>query len=283
MERGKISGLIFLTIAILSLVILASGLSDLRFEPGSRLSFGDALGSPLTFGKLQIRLPSLGYFSVLLSLLFWVALLISVVHFIVSPRARRQVLRNLFRLTAVYIALFLLLRSRSDLLGQLNPEFSTVSAPQMPFSDMLQPGAEPPQWLSLILSMILSALILAIGWRLWHLTRSTDRALDLLVDEARNALGELQGGADWKSTILRCYHQMIRILCERSNVQHRATMTSREFEHNLEGVGMGGEHIHRLSRLFEEARYSPRVPGEREEEEALACLRAIVEAYGNPN
>lgn len=282
MERSKLWGLIFLTAALLSLVVLASGLSSMQFNPGSRLPLGDALGSPLTFGNLQIKLPSLGYFGALLSIIFWAALVVSAVQFIISPKARRQVLRNLLRLTMLYVALFLLLRSRRDLLLELTPETPSISAPPVSFSDIIQSSADPPQWLALILSVFLSALILVLGWRLWRLTKRPDRAMDLLVEEAQSALGELQSGADWKSTILRCYHQMIRILSKRSGVKHRAAMTSREFEQDLKAVGMSGEHIHRLSRLFEEARYSSRVPGEREEGEALACLQAIVDAYGNP-
>lgn len=282
MERSKQWGLIFLTAALLSLVVLAGGLSNLQFNPGSRLPVGEALGSPLTFGNLQIHLPSLGYIGALLSIFFWAAVVISAVQFIISPKARRYILRNLLRITGLYLALFLLLRSRRDLLLELTPEAPTIAAPPVAFNEIVQSSTDPPQWLALIFSVLLSAFILVVGWRLWRRTKTPEHALDSLVDEAQSAIGELQGGADWKSTILRCYHQMVGILSEQSGVKQHTAMTSREFEQDLKAVGMSGEHIHRLSRLFEEARYSSRVPGEQEEGEALACLQAIVDSYGNP-
>jgi hypothetical protein len=57
-------------------------------------------------------------------------------------------------------------------------------------------------------------------------------------------------------------------------------MTPREFEQYLSQSGLRDEHIQQLTHLFESVRYGARVPGQREEAEAITCLTAIVQAYG---
>ncbi len=42
------------------------------------------------------------------------------------------------------------------------------------------------------------------------------------------------------------------------------------------------EHIQRLTRLFENIRYGNKPSGKQEEQEAIACLTAIVKTYGQP-
>ncbi|HWQ12371.1 MAG TPA: DUF4129 domain-containing protein, partial [Roseiflexaceae bacterium] len=107
-------------------------------------------------------------------------------------------------------------------------------------------------------------------------------ALAQLAREAGAALAGLEAGADLRNTVLRCYAEMSRVLEARRGIQRDKTTTPREFEARLAAAGLRDEHIRRLTRLFERVRYGPRAPGPREEREALACLRAIVEAYGTP-
>ena len=64
------------------------------------------------------------------------------------------------------------------------------------------------------------------------------------------------------------------------HITRRLGMTVREFETQLVSLGLDNSHIQRLTRLFEFVRYSPNTPGDSEEREAIACLYAIVRAYG---
>ena len=79
---------------------------------------------------------------------------------------------------------------------------------------------------------------------------------------------------------MRCYWEMSQILSKERNLHRPSGMTVREFEQYLVDYGLRTEHIQRLSRLFEQVRYSRKLASPREEKEAEACLRAIIKAYG---
>ena len=55
-------------------------------------------------------------------------------------------------------------------------------------------------------------------------------------------------------------------------------MTPREFEAALRSTGLPGEPVAKLTHLFEDVRYGAARSGPREEEQAVACLSAIVAA-----
>ena len=82
---------------------------------------------------------------------------------------------------------------------------------------------------------------------------------------------------------MRCYWEMSQILSKERNLHRPRGMTVREFEQYLADYGLRTEHIQQLSRLFERVRYGRKSPGPREEQEAMACLKAIVKAYGQPS
>ena len=73
---------------------------------------------------------------------------------------------------------------------------------------------------------------------------------------------------------------MSEVLQREKHVRRHQGMTVREFAVQLAAAGLADQHIDRLTRLFELVRYSPNTPGERDEREAIDCLHAIVQAYG---
>ena len=75
---------------------------------------------------------------------------------------------------------------------------------------------------------------------------------------------------------------MSQVLSERRAIRREQDMTPREFEQRLVAAGVRDEHVRRLTQLFERIRYGGKDPGKQEEAEAVACLTAIVEAYGSP-
>ena len=89
-----------------------------------------------------------------------------------------------------------------------------------------------------------------------------------------------QAGGDLRDAVLRCYRDMSRVLGERQGLARAQSATPREFEAQLAAAGLRDEHIRRLTRLFERVRYGARRADAGEEREALACLTAIVQAYG---
>ena len=73
---------------------------------------------------------------------------------------------------------------------------------------------------------------------------------------------------------------MNRVLQEQRGLERPKAMTPREFERYLLEMGLQDEHIRRLTRLFESVRYGTNAATPQDEREAVACLSAIVEAYG---
>jgi hypothetical protein len=104
----------------------------------------------------------------------------------------------------------------------------------------------------------------------------------LLAREAEQAVQALQAGQELKDTVMNCYLKMNRLLQQQRGIHREKTMTPREFESYLAEIGLKSDHIRRLTRLFEQVRYSPSLASPREEQEAVACLRAIAGGYGKP-
>jgi hypothetical protein len=143
--------------------------------------------------------------------------------------------------------------------------------------------ANPPDWVVYSVDILLLLIPLTLAWLFWLRWRSHRRKgapLEMLAQEAQQALTRLQGGHNLKDTIMRCYAEMSQALQKERGLERQQAMTPREFEDYLAQSGLQDEHIRQLTRLFENVRYGSKTPGQREEQEAVACLQAIVQAYG---
>jgi type II secretory pathway pseudopilin PulG len=143
-------------------------------------------------------------------------------------------------------------------------------------------AAAPPDWLTLIVVLIISlALVAAVGgliWFFWHHRRSRTSAWQELAQEAQEALEALQQGGDFKLTIVRCYEDMSRVVREERGLAREAAMTPREFEDYLAGQGLPRAPINTLTRLFEQVRYGSLPAAADDEAAALSCLTEIAES-----
>jgi hypothetical protein len=188
------------------------------------------------------------------------------------------------------LSLYALMRMRPDVFGiaeelQIPEQGAQIEqvAP-MPIDDLV---TEPPQWLtpvaSLCLALPFAALLTGLAVRL--LSRRARRPaspLEQLAQEAEEAIEQLRAGSDLRNTVIRCYAEMAQVLAEQRGIKRRESMTTREFEAHLQTLGLPDEPIKRLTRLFEDVRYGTVAPSKREEQQAIASLRAIAEACKNP-
>ena len=282
MARRRLWTLVLLGIAVAAMVVLSAGLARLELLPGQPYSLG---------GSLEVRpdvltLPPVGQVPVILRVLFVLVLLltpVSIVYLIVSPRARKQVLRTVAFCVA-FIFIIQLIRER---LRSLNGEAELTSSDgSLPPGSFLTPPtaefvASPPAWLilaaSLALALLIALILAGVVWWVWLRRRRAANALEQLAQEAQEALEVLQAGGDLRDSVLRCYFEMNRVLREQRGITRPEPTTPREFEKQLEQAGLPGEHVRRLTRLFEDVRYGAKVSGEHEERQAIACLTAIVE------
>ncbi len=268
--------------AALLLILLAAGLHDLTLKPGQPLNLDFQFGTPSGSGVRQ-KLDLPGWLPAVAA----VGLVLAAIAFVVSPSLRRDLLHNL----PIYLLLiFGVLLMREAVVQKPLPVVpSGIVAAQAAPQAGIQPQtstpdfvAHPPEWVVTAMTLILVLGVMVAAWLLFRRiqrSRTTDNPLDELVEEARVVLVNLQSGADLRDTITRCYTEMVRLINTRRGVARDISMTPREFELRLAASGLGEVHIRRLTRLFERVRYGPHALGPAEEQEAEACLRAIIEAY----
>jgi len=280
----KLSILILAGVAIVALVLLAASLSRVEFEPGKRLSFGH--GEPPERGGVpQFDLDLLWR---IIIWCFFALVPFSIIAGIIWPENFKYALIRAAVLILFLILLAFTIRALKEFIEQLLAALQGLERPAPAPSDPAPGEALPispapaPGWTVFPFLLVGLVSLTLLGWwlrRLW-LGRQARGPLEEISALAGAAADELAAGGNLKNTVLRCYREMSRILSEREHVPFEEAMTAREFEQRLRRAGVRDEHVTRLSRLFEEVRYGGRESGEREEQRALECLRAVERAYG---
>lgn len=285
MSQDKRRTLLLLGAGLLALILLAAGLPRLELGPGQPLPLPAAL--PQRDAGPGLERPLLDFFGLLLALLFWVIIPLAIIVALFRPELRKVLLMTLLRSAVLLLLFMFLLRylrplepephsAEPEVLGI--PEFAPSPERPLQIPDFV---SDPPQWFAVAAVAALGAILIGVAWLRWRQLRRPDPSRSLAA-EAGAALDGLRAGASLKSTVMRCYLEMTRIL-EAQGLRREEAMTPREFGRHLERLGWQDEHIHRLTRLFEAVRYGASAPGAREEREAEACLSAIVESYGRPS
>lgn len=293
-ERERTQALIALGAGMVATILLAAALPHLELSSG-QIGWWDNGGELSRSGPGRVPGHTV-IVTVGLLLFAWAQLLLPIVliYLAFSRRGRREMLwRSLSLLWLV--AFYFLLRAEEGLLERLgnislfSPSSSTGGLePPSSLIPILPTGlVHPPLWLTsgvaILFALALAASLTGAGYlALRFHRRSPDRPPGELAQKAQDALRSLYAGEDLRDTILRCYCEMIRLAEERRGLRRGAEMTPREFEQYLQAEGLPGEPVRRLTRLFEQVRYGAKITGEEEQQEAIACLRAIVEACGEP-
>jgi hypothetical protein len=281
-KRNKTIALIFFGITLIGLIVLATGISRLEFQSGERFSLPrveerDTRGTPdanwvdvlLTITRIFLGLSVLLMPAYILYLFF-------------SRRARRDLAGLLTRIAV--LAALLLLVSRLPMTGIFDEEFLFENGGGGGNSDF-EPAplaefvANPPDWAINLVGIILALAITGIlGIVLINRKRKPVKAdpFERLAEEAEEAIQDLYAGKDLRKTIIRCYRDMSLVLDQERSIRRNSAMTTHEFEAMLQEMGLPGEPIHELTRLFEDVRYGNLPAGEADETRAISSLTAIV-------
>ena len=137
---------------------------------------------------------------------------------------------------------------------------------------------ETPPWVDYLFSL---AIVLALGgaaWSLWQRNRKAN--LQELADIAKAASDDIEAGFDVEDVIMRSYIQMMGVVKKRRGLNRKDAMTPTEFAYWLEGAGLPGEPLHRLTRLFERVRYGAYQSSKEDAGEAVTCLREVASFCG---
>jgi hypothetical protein len=214
-----------------------------------------------------------------------VLVIISIVSVIFRPRSLWEAFKRALPAALWFAAIFLMLlrwRHRASFEREGAPP-GMEALPDDP--DQLFPSIEQvhvPSWATfffIFLVLVLLTAALLVAWRFWR-ARPRPIAAEELAHITKRYAQELRTGSPVQETILRCYREMCRLLSERFHIEISRAMTAREFEKRLAQVSIHEDHINRLSRLFEWARYSAGQPTVEQEREALALLDDITRIYG---
>ncbi len=278
-QQKKLLATAFLTLAILIVIFLASGISGMEFQPGT---IAEREAPPIEFRPLA-QSNATPLWPTILIILISVTLSISIVIFIKYPEVRR---RTYLGLVYFLIFGFVLFATRGK-----SEEAAELSSGEEEILDtaIIQTQREAAEFISAVgdidptLNLILDiAIVLLVGLLAFFIYRRFFKnplsASEQLKADAEEALSEIQLGEDLRNIIIRCYTEMSQVLNEQRGIQRQQAMTPREFERQLQDIGLPQNSIERLTRLFEEARYGHSELGKEAEQEAIQCLTAIAEA-----
>jgi hypothetical protein len=267
---------------LLFLFVLTAGLDGLAFRPPPPLVGGG--GGGLATPNLLIQL----------ALFFLILLMLAILIFMPAEVWRHYKTAAVI-LGALLLAVVGVMRLAAlEEIRFLNPEpiphlpeeegGEAVDEPLAPPPSAADPPPERPRpvWLIWLSNLLIGALLVgatAVAFNyIWHSDDQSESALADLVLEAEAALAEIRAGGATLDAIMRCYLEMGQILSENYEIEREEGMTPREFERRLVGLGLPGQPVDSLTRLFEAARYGRHAASAAERAEAVAALEAIVAA-----
>lgn len=275
-------------VAIGVLVVLVSGVRDLKFQPGTPIVLEESERQ-----GTQTSLNSMSRITLGKQVAFWVSIasVVVLVSFLVVPELRKRLLRIFLNIGLTFFILSYLYENRMlSLPGFLNGQEANAGQANPGAEGALTPQIFVPPDDSSLLSFIISfGLVLTFllsAWfllRWWMRMRAPVPPSDSLTDFAaiaRRSLKEISSGCEWQGVIQECYVRMGDAVNNKRGIRRSLAMTTGEFALKLEQAGLPSHSVHRLTSLFEAVRYGAHKTVKRDIDEAVACLTDILHACG---
>lgn len=275
MSNNKKKGaLIFLILGLIAIIPLASGLSSLKLLPGQQFTLesgNEETGEVEEIIEEETTSLTTSPFVRNVLLAFMIIFTpLAIIVAIRSPELFKEVLKRDLRIFLFFLAGIYIFR-QLQLKGFFNRPEPGADATALSIPALIQ---NPTVMMGFALGFLLLGTMVFSFWQLWR------RFSPLLsVSQiAQEAIEEIQAGSDLRNAIVRCYFEMCRALQGVGRLERSKATTPRELARQLESAGIAGEYSHRLTRLFEKVRYGAETLGKSEEQEAIICLQAIVQA-----
>jgi hypothetical protein len=290
--QNKKLTLLLAVLGLGALVVLSLGLRDIRFNPAQPIGRAEAETSAPSAGLGEVFEDA----SLRSQFLVWGAaiLLIFLISLLLSPEGRKYLLRLVIRVFSTYWLIYFLMRNYGDRLSSLanlNLSGLVLGQPGEAGSDVPPPVFIPPQessWLTYVVSLLFIVFVIFVGWRVWVFVRqfslptSNEKPLEELAKIARSSLHDLSQGGDTSDVIMKCYFRMSSVVSDKRMLHRKDSMTPSEFATRLVQAGLPGDAVQRLTRLFEAVRYGGYRSGQKDINEAVACLTSILNYCGEP-
>ncbi len=285
----KVWVLLAACLAVLMLVVLAAGLGNIHFLPGRPLAQVPASTFQISIEKVAEEIANIPLWR---QVVFWalVLVLVIIVTSLFPPEWRKKILKYFLRYSLFVLAILFLMKNFRSLLPALKIGNAAALEGNVPTSVETAPAVfTPPQIpaallylisLGVILALAVMAFLLGHGWLQKKRLQKDSQSLEDLGEIARSSLADISSGREWEDVIINCYARMSEVADVQRGLHRRKDLTASEFAARLEGAGLPGQAVRRLTRLFEAARYGARHASPEEVAEAVACLRTVLQACG---
>ncbi len=279
----RIAVIILASLGILTLVLLAASLQNLKLKPAQLFISGEEEQTDLFpgFAHLVDNVGSIGLGEAFMLVGGFVVLFVLMLAML-TPEARKRVLKTMLRVGltawAIYYALT---KFRPE--GVFGAEAQVTEMQQGAEVFTTPPPYTPPvipPWVNYVVSLLVVLAFAGIGFWLYRLLRPPKHQFQTLARAARSALKDISEGREWDDTVIQCYARMSEALQQERGLERQQAMTPQEFASRLEQAGLPSGPVQRLTRLFEKARYGGRRSDREDVDEAVVCLTAILQAVG---
>jgi hypothetical protein len=276
-------------IVVVTLFLLAVGMGHLHFQPAIPIARGESTTIQFSVEKIAEEIAGIPFWR---QMVFWVLIFIFViiVASLFSPELRKRIILYFLRFALFVLAVFYIVKNYHWLFPGL--DLSKVLLPDGGGSTggtSVTMVFTPPQVSSAILYVISLVVILALvaiaflvirWWLQKQRLQKAPQSLESLAEIARASLADISSGRGWEDTIIQCYARMSEVVEAKRGLHRRHDLTASEFATRLEGAGLPGEAVRRLTRLFEGARYGQGHASNNEVAEAIACLTTVLQSCG---
>lgn len=287
MNKILLFGLIIL--AAVTMVILSSSLDQINLRRGMDVSLPQEVFEPnpgtSVFGLAEMQDNFASFYRTFSRFIFWVIIPMLTIIYLISPSNRRRKLMFIL----LFIALVVFTPFVVQLLTQdIDPnvfEPEITPAPEIIQGEVVTPPATSPDSASPTIGYILSALLIVaialfLGFLYSRDTHNGDASITIQ-EQTDQALSALSQGHPIENVIIKLYSDMCDFLNQKRGVQRKAHMTPREFQENLEDMGVPAEASRTLTRFFEAARYGSKNFDRDAQAQAIQCLTTIKESAAN--
>lgn len=288
---GRVILLIVSLFAILALVLLEAGLGSVQFNDAIQYERERSETIGISVAALLDQIASVPMWK---HIVFWVGIffIVLLLTALLPPELRKKLLWSVVRLALFALAVFYIVQHRQAF-GILSSESAAFGEGiSVPAPETIAPPVFTPPDLPPMLTYFISVAVLLVTFGLlWFFGRKfasmrtprpADASLEDIAAAARQSLDELSAGGDWEDAIIRCYARMSEVVSRRRGLIRDSAMTPDEFASYLTRSGIPSDSVRRLTRLFESVRYGARSAGDRERDEASACLTDILRYCGEP-